>query len=123
MANKHTHKEMFGFVIDALEGKEVEVSVEKLVDFVNGRIDALNKKSTNKKQTANQVENESLKVKIADVLAILGKATVTEIMKADADLGALSNQRVSAILRQMKENDGTVDKEVDKKKSYFFLIG
>lgn len=80
------------------------------------------KKSANKKPTANQKENENFKTLIAEVLNAAGKPmTVTEIQDANAELKALSNQRVSAILRQMKE-EGTVDKNTDKKKSYFFTI-
>lgn len=76
------------------------------------------KKSATKKPTANQKENEGFKEVILTVLADAGAVTVTELQAKDATLGALSNQRVSAILRQLVQ-DGVVVKTVDKKKSYF----
>ena len=46
--------------------------------------------------------------------------TVTEIQSKDNVLGDLSNQKVSALIRQLVES-GEVVKTVDKKKSYFSL--
>jgi Glu-tRNA(Gln) amidotransferase subunit E-like FAD-binding protein len=88
------------------------------VEFAQGRIEALNKKAATKKPTKTQVENEALKGKIADVLDSDGQ-TVTEILSKLAVEG-LSNQKVSAILRQMVES-GEVVKTTDKKKSLFSL--
>jgi hypothetical protein len=46
--------------------------------------------------------------------------TVTDLIKNVDGLGDLTNQRVSALLRQMIEANG-VEKIVDKRKSYFRL--
>ena len=46
--------------------------------------------------------------------------TVTEIQKEIAECAELSNQRVSALLRQMKE-DGIVTRTEDKRKAYFSI--
>ena len=44
--------------------------------------------------------------------------TVTEIQKGCSECAEMSNQRVSALLRQMKE-DGKVERVEDKRKAYF----
>ena len=46
--------------------------------------------------------------------------TVTELIKTVDGLGDLSNQRVSALLRQMVDANAVV-KTVDKRKFYFSL--
>jgi len=79
------------------------------------------KKAENKKPTATQKENQSYKDEILATLEVLGKpVTVTDIQNASASLKAISNQRVSALLKLLKD-DGSVVKTVDKKKSYFAL--
>jgi predicted transcriptional regulator len=47
--------------------------------------------------------------------------TVTEIQKEVAECAELSNQRVSALLRQMVA-DGVVIRTEDKRKAYFSLV-
>ena len=76
-------------------------------------------KATAKKPTATQVENEALKAEILEVLTAEG-ATVTAIQGKSEKLGAISNQRVSALLRQLVEANKVV-KTTEKKKSYFAL--
>jgi len=78
------------------------------------------KKSATKKPTANQAENEDYKATILNVLDGAGAVTVTELQGKDETLGALSNQRVSALLRQLVEA-GKVVKTMDKKKALFAL--
>ena len=66
-----------------------------------------------------QEENENIKVDILDNLSSEG-VTVSELQAKSDVLGGLSNQRVSALLRQLIA-EGKVVKTVDKKKSYFSL--
>ena len=47
--------------------------------------------------------------------------TVSELIKEIPACAELTNQRVSALLRQMIA-DGTVSKTVDKRKSYFQIV-
>ena len=47
-----------------------------------------------------------------------GLMTVTDIQKSCKELSELSNQKVSALIRQLKD-DGKVEKVEDKRKSYF----
>lgn len=113
MANKKTKKEMFNEVLAIVQDNK------ELADFINHEIELLDKKSANKKATKTQTENVGYKAEIKAVLTEKG-ATVTEIQGKSETLAGLSNQRVSALLRQMVEN-GEVVKTVDKKKSYFAI--
>ena len=94
-----------------------EIGHDEFNDFIAHEIELLNKKagSRSSKPTKRQIENEGIKSAITEVLSDEGQ-TVTEIL---AQLGNpnLTNQRVSALLRQM----GNVHKEIVKGKSYFSL--
>lgn len=117
MANKMTQKDYFNEIIALAKANDRQ----DLVDFAKGRIEVLDKKSANKKPTKTQAENEGYKDAIRSALATVDKGvTVTELQGLDDTLGTLSNQRVSALLRQMVEV-GEVAKTVEKKKSYFSL--
>ena len=94
-----------------------------MVEFINHEIDLLARKNaSDKKPTANQVANDGYKdIIFAELSANPDRLyTVTELIKGVDGLGDLSNQRVSALLRQMVEANG-VEKVVEKRKSYFRL--
>ena len=81
------------------------------------------KNSAERKPTANQVENAGLKTAILDFLAEnKGAYTVTDLMKSVSALADLSNQRVSALGRQLVE-DGSVVRTEEKRKAYFSYNG
>lgn len=89
-----------------------------IVEFAWHKIDLLNSKASKKKMTKTQVENCGLKNEIYDVLSASEKAmTVSEILKGLST--EASSQKVSALLKQMIENEGRVEKIVEKKVSYF----
>lgn len=117
MANKITKAQMFA-MIKAVEGVATNPA---MVEFLDHEIELLEKKSANKKPTKAQAENEGIKDLILANLTNEG-VTVSELMKKDKAFGELelSNQRVSALLRQLIEV-GKVVKTVDKKKSFFSL--
>ena len=102
--------------------KEVEGVKENadMVAFIDHELELLAKKSANKKPTKTQEENEGIKAEILNVLTDEG-VTVSDLQSKSDVLGNLSNQRVSALLRQLIA-DGKVAKNVDKKKSYFSLV-
>ena len=113
--NKKTQKELFAEAIVLAEG----AGKAELVEFFKSRIEQLDKKATNKKPTKEQEANVALKAEIASVLTEEG-ATVSDIMTKSETLKTLSNQKVSALLRQMVEA-GTAVKVPDGKKSLFKL--
>ena len=115
MANKITKVEMFQ-MIKAVEGVKVN---QDMVDFIDHEIELLQKKASSKKATKTQEENVGIKQEILSTLTFEG-ATVTDIQSKSAVLAGLSNQRVSALLRQLID-EGKVVKSTDKKRSYFAL--
>lgn len=116
---KMTKKETINLLIDVLMGnKEVE-DMQIFVDFLIHERELLEKKSSNSGQTKTQKENETIKEKIVETLRDLGKyATITEIQNANVELGTYSNQKISALLKQLVDNK-EIEKVIDKKKAYF----
>lgn len=99
---------------------EVKANAD-LVDFINHELELLDRKnSSDKKPTAQQVVNENVKEAILDGMEKNKLYTITEIQKNISACNDLSNQRVSALVRQLKE-DGLVIRTEDKRKAYFSL--
>lgn len=115
MANKKTQKDFFNEIIEVLK----ENGRDDLVVFCEDRIDKLSRKSTSKKPTKTQVENDVIKVTILDVLTELDAPTTATAIATDPRVN-VSNQKVSALLRQLIES-GEVVKTTDKGRSYFSL--
>ena len=89
--------------------------------FVEHELELLAKKnSADKKPTAQQVANEGIKQAILDGMEDNRLYTITEIQKSIPACADLSNQRVSAIVRQMV--GVTIDRTEDKRKAYFSKI-
>lgn len=119
MTKKLTKKDHY----NALKAIPEVAQNEVLVAFIDHELELLNKKnSTEKKPTATQKANEGLKVVILEVLKANGNPmTITEMMKANAELGELTNQKISAIIRLMLKEE-TVERIEDKKKAYFKAV-
>ena len=102
-----------------LEIEEVKAN-QGLVDFINHELELLDKKSASRATatTANQKANEEIKKVIVSELVRLGKHTITELQKESEELAQYSNQKLSALIKQLVDN-GEVTKTIDKKKSYF----
>ena len=90
------------------------------VAFINHELELLARKNeTNtKKLTANQVSNEKLKNDMLDVMEPNVSYSVTDVQKM---LGLDSNQKASALLRQLVEN-GKVVRSEEKRKAYFTKV-
>lgn len=117
MANKITKRE----VINAMMNEAVVQDNETYMAYLKNELALLDKKASNKKATKVQEANVGIKATILEVLGCGKAMTVTEMMKANAELGALSNQKISALVRQLIET-GEVNKIVDKKVSRFTLV-
>ena len=108
---KMTIAKMYEGIIAKVEG----VLSQGEIDFLNERKEMHLKKNASRKPTKAQEENENIK---ASILAFMeeGKSyTITEIQKA---MGLDSNQKTSALVRQLKDNGLVVRSEV-KGKAYF----
>ena len=94
---------------------------EELVAFIDHEIELLNKKNSRSgKPTKTQLENEKIKKTILDILQTVGKpVTVTQLLTND-ELDGLSNQRVSALLTQLRKSD-KVERIIEKKVAFYFI--
>ena len=116
MANKITKREVIGMMMN----EEVVKANPTYVAYLENELALLNKKAQNKKAPKTQEQNVGIKATILKVLATIGSGTVTDIQNGNEELSALSNQKVSALVRQLVES-GDVVKTTDKKKSIFSL--
>lgn len=116
MEKKLTKKEKFAML------KEIVVDTcndSMLVEFIDNEISLLEKKSSKSTQTKTQVENEAIKKIILETLSKLGEpATITDMQKARTELSVLANQKISALLTQLKVENAVIRTEV-KGKAYF----
>lgn len=115
---KITKREKFEMLANIAEVKKNPM----LVEFIEHELELLAKKnSAEKKPTAVQVENDGIKSVILETLAKNGKMmTISEMQKVNAELGEKSNQRISALIRQLI-NDGKIERIEEKRKAYFKL--
>ena len=94
---------------------------EDLVAFIEHELELLAKKnSSEKKPTAVQVANEGIKEAILEGMEVNRLYTITELQKNISACADLSNQRISALVRQLKD-EGKVVRTEDKRKAYFSL--
>jgi hypothetical protein len=111
MAKKMTIVEQYEAIIGKVEGV---LSAEEIA-FLQERADLHAKKNASRKPTKTQEENELLKEKIMELMADGVSRTVTDIQKAVA---IETNQKASALVRQLRECDLLTRQEV-KGKAWF----
>ena len=115
---KMTKREYFTIIRAAYPADAA--NAEEVLAFIDHEIELLAKKNTSeKKPTKTQIENEGNKQIVLDTLAAFtdGK-TISEIQAANEILAEMSNQKVSALVRQMVQ-DGSLVRIEDKRKAYF----
>ena len=93
---KMTYVAALSYVLENVTDLPAEVA-EKLTAL---KAQTEKRNTADRKPTKVQVANEALKAKVLEVLTA-EPATVTELMARDADLGALSNQKVSALVNAL----------------------
>ena len=116
---KTTKKDMYNAL---LKIAEVQANNE-IVAFINHEIELLERKNSAKKATPQQEENNAIKVAMLDIMT--EPMTATQIMDAVEPMfpnleRPLTNQRISALLRQLGK-DGTqqIDRFQEKRVTYF----
>ena len=123
MANvkKMTKATAWGIVKGIVENSGHAQTAE-LVEKIDNELALLAKKnSAEKKPTAQQTANEGIKAAILNGMEN-GKAyTITDIIKSVPECAELTNQRVSALMRQLVEG-GAVVRTEDKRKAYFTKV-
>ena len=93
-----------------------------VIAFIDHEIELLERKnSAEKKPTATQKANADLKAAILESMVKDRNYTITEMIKEFPALSELTNQKVSAMVRQLVEAN-LIEKIEDKRKSYFRLV-
>lgn len=123
MANKVTKKDNFNALLYVVNSADIsEEQRTALAAFINHEIELIENKSNSTKPSKKQEENAGVKTII---LAELSKAdeplTITEMQKFSEPLANFTCQKISALLRQLIE-ENKVAKEIIKKKSYFSVV-
>ena len=99
---------------------EVQAKPE-LVEFITHEVELLEKKNaSDKKPTAQQTANDAIKVAIVGGMVKGTRYTITDLIKTSPECADLTNQRVSALIRQLSD-EGKVVRTEDKRKAYFSL--
>ena len=112
MTNKMTYVKALEIAMKAVEdNKEVTEKLEALKESIS------KKNSAERKPTATQKANEEYKKAILSFMEVGKKYTISELMKEVVELADLSNQRVSALVRQLKDS-GLVERTEEKRKAY-----
>ena len=118
MANKITKRDSFISIIEVLKGAERT----DLVEVMEHEIELLDKKKASGKMTKTQVANEDIKALIIEELTRLAKpVSITELISESAEIAEKcgnSNQKVSALMTQLK-NAGAVVRTTEGKKALF----
>ena len=114
---KMTKREYFNVLLSL---DEVKANSE-LVDFINHELELLSKKNASeKKLTPTQKENLTIQEAILNYMEADVLYTITDLLKNVPECAGMSNQRVSAIVRIMRE-EKKVERIEEKRKAYFRL--
>lgn len=98
-----------------------DITSKDIVNFSIHEIELLNKKANSKAPSKTQIENENIKKVIVSILTDSDKPlTITEIQNSNNSLVELSNQKMSALLTQLI-NENVVVRTIEKKKAYFSI--
>lgn len=101
-----------------LEGIEIPTDVRERLEAIKTSIEKKN--GSAKKPTKVQTENIGIKQNILDAMVKGTRYTITDMMKQFGFLADFSNQKVSALVRQLKD-EGSVTRVDEKGKAYFSL--
>ena len=120
---KVTKKEYFAQL------REIVKDNAELVAFIDHEVELLTKKNSGNSQTKVQKENEKLCDMLVNELAKVGKPiSITDFMTSSEVVknyvlengNHLTNQKISALLKQLVESNKVVRTE-EKKKAYFSI--
>lgn len=114
MADKMTQVKALNHVL----GMDIDLPTD-VREKLEGMVETISKKnSKSDKPTANQLENERLKIEILDFMEIDKTYTITDLNKNCSAIADLSNQKINSLVRQLK-NDELVIREEIKGTAYF----
>ena len=119
MANKKmTKRDYFNELLTIAEVKENKA----MVDFINHELELLEKKNASKSTTESKTQkaNNEIKAKIVEEMVEGKRYTITEMIAELPCCNGLTNQKVLALVRQLKDN-GEVNRSEEKGKAYYSL--
>lgn len=120
MANKKmTKRDYFNELLNIAEVK----ANKSMVEFINHELELLEKKNASKSstETKTQKENANIKVQIVEQMESGKKYTISDMLKELACCKELTNQKVSALVKQLFL-EGKVVRTEDKRKAYFSKV-
>ena len=95
---------------------------EQYLTFIDHELKLLDKKASSKSSSKNTEEQKELMTKIVNALREIGEpVTISDLQKQNKEMSEYSNQKLSAMLKKLVDNEKTVIKTIDKKKSFFSL--
>ena len=114
--NKKTQKELYNEILAVLTSQEHK-------DFIQGRIDAIDKKSASKKVTEKQTKNIELANGIYEFMCDNADTlyTITDLMKEVEclqEIDPLSNQFVTNLVTSLKK-EGKIERIMEKGRAKF----
>lgn len=117
MAKEKTKREMFNEILTVVADNE------EMADFIKHEIELLdNRKSSPKKPTQNQIENEKLKEAVLATLTELDKPVcIKDLCEACPSLKGLSNQKVTRAILTPLVNEEKITRTLIKKVPYFCI--
>ena len=119
MANKVTKKDNFKTLYSMVENSNVANKMD-LLGFIDHEIELLEKKASAKTQTKTQKENIGIKDTIVEIVTQHGEPMTITDMLATEELNGYTNQKISALCKQLCDS-GVLVRVQDKKKTYFTL--
>ena len=114
---KITKREKFAMLleIEAVKGNEM------LVEFIEHEMELLSKKNgADRKPTAQQTANAEIQKAILEAMEVGKRYTITDLIKTVPACADLTNQRVSALVRQLMPT--YIERVEEKKKAYFVKV-
>ena len=117
---KITKKDWFAAIREVVAESNME-NVEEALTFIDHEVELLNNKSAKAGLTKTQKENVAVMELIKDALFEVAKpVTITELMFSSTELAKYTPQKISALVKLLKDK-GEVIRTEDKKKAYFSL--
>ena len=115
MSMKKTQKQYFEEIINMLDSEEHK-------EFIKARIEALDKKSSSRKPTAEQIKAEEIGESILVFMEPSVLYTVTELWKKVPDFPEDSTFQYANAIVQKLYKGGKLDRVSEKGKTYFRLV-
>ena len=123
MKEKMTKKDWFAVLRVLVDNAEMEKEEKDgALAFIDREVELLNKKSNNSRDTKKQEENKALAEVVLAELGKIGKPmAIAELIKASEVLGAYTTQKLTPILKALKDEQRVV-MTTEKKRNYYSVV-